>query len=506
MPDFDTLIIGAGTAGSRLATRLALQSGSQGKASIGLIEAGGLTQPIRSRVPAWYPWCFGSSIDWAFQTVEQVQLNNRRLRWPRGRLLGGSGAINALIDIQSSQSDWNRWGWIWAIGTDTLDLPPRPELQQSTHRWTPHFLKACQQYGLTIEHPLSQASPGTCGDFLLARAKGVRIHTGQGLEHSSRIQLIHGAVADRILFAGSRAIGVRLSSKSDGVGSVTSVQQLTANRIVLCAGTVGSPELLLRSGIGPRDELKTAGIDCRVDLPGVGKNLQDHLVMPIVYRTKQPDGLPRIHGKAARQQLRQYGAGSLTSNIAEATALVADESGKEIDFQIHFTPNHYWKYPFRNDWQRFLSLNVTDLHPQSRGEIRLERRMTDGSLQLTIDPCYLSDPEDVVRFAKAFSSASQIAKQPALAELIDEPLVPAPSEFAEFVNVLSNYAQSIYHPIGTCAMQSPSADYEPVINERFQVLGTENLWVADASVLPDQPSCNPNRTVILLADRLGQLW
>jgi choline dehydrogenase-like flavoprotein len=229
--------------------------------------------------------------------------------------------------------------------------------------------------------------------------------------------------------------------------------------------------------------------------------------MPIVFRTLHPHGLPRIHGHLAREELRKHGTGSLASNIAEATALLGEASSNCADFQIHFTPNHYWKYPFRDDQQSFLSLNVSDLHPRSRGELWLKPDSADPSgLHLAIDPGYLIDSSDLGRFARAYASSIQIAQQSSLAEIIHEPLTPEPGDVAEVGKLLRTYAQSIYHPIGTCAMHSPLAGYSPVLNEQFQVLGTENLWIADASVLPDQPSCNPNRTVILIADRLAQTF
>jgi choline dehydrogenase len=505
MPDFDTLIVGAGTAGARLATRLALLHPNSRTDSIGLIESGQSHQPIASRVPAWYPWCFGSNVDWAFTTEPQPELSHRALRWPRGRLLGGSGAINALIDIQSSQSDWNRWGWHWAKNADTYDLPPIPEVQQSPHPWNQHFLDACQQVGLKRHDPLQQSSNNICGNFMVARRNGLRAHTGQTVENLSIVKLLLGMTVHSILFDGTRALGVQASHVPKRGDSKGQQLHITANRIILCAGTLGSPELLLRSGIGPRDELAELGIDCRADLGGVGMNLQDHLVMPIVYRTKQAHGLPRIHGHNSRKMLREFGSGSLTSNIAEATALLGASHGTCAEYQIHFTPNHYWKYPFRDDNQSFLSLNVSDLHPRSRGEVRLQRFPPNGELALAIDPKYLCSEPDLSRFADAYIKAIQIAKQSSLAELILEPLTPEASNNTEVGDVVRKFAQSIYHPIGTCAAQSPLEGYAPVVDEQFRVLGMENLWIADASVFPDQPSCNPNRTVILIADRMAQL-
>ena len=495
--DFDTLIIGAGTAGSRLARRLS----DAGLRRIAVVEAGGTRTPVQAKVPAWYPWCFGSAIDWCYATIHQSELLGRRIGWPRGKIVGGSGAINALIDIQSGKQDWQRWGWDWANQSNNCDDgdPLSPEHPTTIHPWSERFLAACEESGLQSHQPLTQVDRNSCGRFLLARRNGQRIHAGQQLSDLDQVTLItHNEVLELIL-SNDRVIGLRITSDCG-----SSPETITAKRVILCAGTVGTPLLLQRSGIGNCDMLKDSQINCHVNSPGVGKNLQDHLVVPIVYQARSADGLPRIHGPEARSHFRVNGSGSMTSNIAEATAFKSLATDRTADYQIHFTPTHYWKYPRRDDGRSFLSLNITDLHPRSRGAIQLARD-TSGSLQAVIDPKYLSHREDIARLSAALSWAQSIANQPALAEIIADPYTIRSTSSEDHEAVFRKFSQSIYHPVGTCAMVSPLGGYEAVVDSHFKFKGLENLWIADASVLPDLPSCNPNRTILLLADRLAQL-
>ena len=493
--DFETLIIGAGTAGARLARRLS----DAGFSRIAVVEAGGTRTPVQAKVPAWYPWCFGSSIDWCYATIHQSELLVRRIGWPRGRIVGGSGAINALIDIQSGKQDWQRWGWDWANQSSCRDDPLSPEHPTTIHPWSERFLAACEESGLQCHQPLTQVDRNSCGRFLLARRNGQRIHAGQQLSDLAQVTLITHSEVLELIPSNDRVVGLRVISR---VGS--NLETITAKRFILCAGTVGTPLLLQRSGIGNCDVLKDSQINCHVNSPGVGKNLQDHLVVPIVYQARSADGLPRIHGPEARSHFRVDGSGSMTSNIAEATAFKSLSADHTADYQIHFTPTHYWKYPRRDDGRRFLSLNITDLHPRSRGAIRLARD-TSGAIQTVIDPRYLSHRDDLLRFSAALSWAKSIAEQSALAEIIDNPYTIRSESSKEHEAVFRKFSQSIYHPVGTCAMESPLDVYEPVVDSHFKFKGLENLWVADASVLPDLPSCNPNRTILLLADRLAKL-
>lgn len=493
--DFEVLIIGAGTAGARLAKRLS----DAGLSRIAVVEAGGTQAPVQARVPVWYPWCFGSIIDWSYATTDQPELLGRKIGWPRGKIVGGSGAINALIDIQSGKQDWDRWGWDWADTLSSSDDPLSPEHPTTIHLWSERFLVACEQSGLQSHQPLNQVHRNSCGRFLLARRSGQRIHAGQQLSDLEQVTLITQSEIQELILSNDRVIG--LSIFSGGGSSPTTV---SARRVILCAGTVGSPLVLLKSGIGDRDVLRDTQIDCHFASPGVGKNLRDHLVVPIVYQARTAGGLPRIHGPEERSLFRDRGEGSMASNIAEATAFKSLSTDRTADYQIHFTPTHYWKYPRRDDGRSFLSLNITDLHPRSRGSIRLARE-TSGAFQAVIDPRYLSHREDLLRFSSALSWAQSIAEQPALAEIIDKPYTIRSESSEEHEAVFRKFSQSIYHPVGTCAMESTLDGYDAVVDSHFRFKGLENLWIADASVLPDLPSCNPNRTILLLADRLAQL-
>ncbi len=528
--EFRYVIVGAGSAGCLLARLLA-----QGQSEpVALIEAGRRESAtdVRTVVPNFYPRTFRSKLDWDFATVPQAGLSGRRIAWPRGKLLGGSGAINALINMQAADADFERWGWPLpqlkhnsiaarsdAMPTSALDILPNSAPVQTPHPWSETFLEAAQAVGLQRMANWSKAEIDSCGYYQLAQRHGRRCHTGQFFsddEHRQlkNIEVFANTHVAQLLLNKDRAIGVQILSPAGQLDTIHA-----RGEVVLCAGAIGTPMLLMASGIGNPDELSAEKIACLHRLPWVGSNLQDHLVYPLIYATHDAHGLRRRHSPADRQLYRDTGTGPLASNIAEAGGLfstgdvsteipIADDSEHAAtpEFQLHFTPTHYLKYPRLDSRDSFFSLGVTDLHPRSRGQVRLVRHA--GHWQPHIDPGYLTTTVDRVRFLSAIRWTRQLATQPGLRELIEHEALPGAKRVDEqgLCKSLETFAQSIFHPVGTCRMDcgKMSGAEKAVVDNEFRVHGLVDLRVVDASVLPTLPSCNTNAVTMQLALRAAK--
>ncbi len=526
--EYDFIILGGGTAGCLLAKLLVEANAG----TVALIEAGvsgrreGLPPEVRTVVPAFYPRTFGSPIDWAYKTEPQAGLNGRRIAWPRGKVLGGSSAINALIYLQAAPADFNRWsangcaGWDWQAVVRRVphlnqsnqpfvaNRCPASDLPLNTittpHPWSKAFIQACIESGFVEHKPWLQSTDRSCGLFTLTMENGRRRHTGAQLLDelpNLNIDVISGMTVNKLNLVADRVSSVELLDSSN-----CAIQLQTSNRVILCAGTIGSPSILQRSGIGPADQLTRLGIQPHLDLPGVGANLQDHLVFPLVFRTNDYDGLPARFDAAARRQYREWiDAGEycpLASNIAEAGSVYSIDTAQTPDIQIHFTPTHYLKYPSRNAPINHCSLTVTDLHPRSRGKL-LVRDADPNSVPL-LDPAYLSDDEDVCRVLKGIDTVRAIASGAALRNLIVEEVLPGKRRIdaSALMRSVKMYALSIYHPVGTCRM---GVDPQAVVDSTLRVHGLSNLFVADASVLPDLPSGNTQAAALLIGRIASQL-
>jgi choline dehydrogenase len=507
--EFRYIVIGGGSAGCLLARRLAeRQSGT-----VALVEAGPVSSDVRTVVPIYYPQLFGSSLDWGFSTEPQPGLGGRQIAWPRGKMLGGSGAINAMIFLQPAEEDFRRWNWHWAAAyereaTEGGLLPHQP--LHTPHPWSEAFVQAGHESGLQIARHFERSLANSCGFFSLAQQSGRRAHTGLELSQLQNLTLFTSCQVQRVCIPADRATGVLIRDALQ-----QTVTLLATDEVILCGGTIGSPLLLFASGIGSESELRQLGIHCQYPLKAVGANLQDHLVFPVVLEARTNMGLPRRHSRNAREQFRRMGQGPMVSNLAEAGALLGAAANNGSDFQIHFTPTHYLKYPRSPTKSNHFSLAVTDLHPLSRGRLSAARTQTSNAatsphtLAPRIDPGYLSDGEDLERMQSAIAWARHLAQQPSLQALVAQELMPGATRqnATSLRRTLMAFAQSIYHPVGTCRMVTPmeSSIEHTVVDAEFRVHGIDGLRIADASVLPDLPSGNTNAVTLILAARAADL-
>ncbi len=510
--DYAFIVIGGGSAGCLLARLLA----ERDCGPVALLEAGHSSADIRTRVPAYYPRIFGSPFDWGFATEPQAGLNGRSIAWPRGKVLGGSGAINALIYLQAAEADFNRWlksgceGWrgqsvktlecaMGVLGTacpfSGLSLGKLSE----PHPWSEAFLSAAESWGLVRQDYWTQAATNTCGMYTLMLQHGQRAHTGQQLSepHLANLDVFPDSTVTKLRLKSQKVIAVEFF---DAHGNRVSIP--VSGSVTLSAGTIGSCSILLRSGIGPSNHLQAAGINVNHELMGVGENLQDHLVYPLVFRASSAIGLPSRFSASHRLDFREHHRGPLASNIAEAGALFSIHDADAPEYQLHFTPTHYLKYPFTPTTQDHFSVALTHLHPRSRGSLRL--RSCDPIEAPLIDPAYLCDTVDMDHMLTGVEACRELAQQPGLRGRIVDELIPGSKrvERASIERSIRAFAQSIYHPVGTCRM---GTDAMAVVSPELQVHGIDNLHIADASVLPDLPSANTNAVTLLVAARAAQL-
>lgn len=499
---YDEVIVGGGAAGCVLAARLS----EDPSRSVLLLEAGPDDRTTEVRIPAAFSRLFRTERDWAFETVPQDGLDGRRLYWPRGRMLGGSASMNAMMWVRGTAGDydWGLEGWdvetarrLFARIESSTGGPLSVGEQVDPNPATLAFVEAARRLGFEDADLVE-----------VERGVGlVSVNQRRGRRHSvvdaylrpalSRPNLVveTGVMVDRVVVDGARAVGVeyRRGSRSGTARA--------ARHVVLCAGAVGSPYLLLRSGIGPAGELREVGIEAVLDLPGVGKNLQDHLAAGWVVASRRDDSLVAADtlGQLARYLLLRRGL--LTSNVGEA-ALFTSSGGGEIDLELIFAPVPFLDHGLTPPPGHGYTLGVVLLAPRSRGEIRLNPDDPDGPP--LIDPRYLSDERDLAPLIFGLELGRRILQVEPLASMVGDPI--RPPVWAEGANEMEEgirtYAETLYHPVGTCRM---GLDEGAVVGPDLGVRGMEGLVVADASVMPRLNRGHTLAPTVMIAERAAEL-
>ena len=508
--EFDYVIVGGGTAGCVLAGELHRRQAG----SIALIESGFQPMGRRIHTPALYSSLFGSHWDYHFKTIPQPSLRDRKIRWPRGKMLGGCSGINAMIYSRGSPFDFLEWPAEWQFkevlpffqsNEHRLFGEPGPasisQTQLKPHPLSERFLLAAQQAGMSVLADLGvEARPGVCF-YQRTQQAGRRLTTYSVFLKQSPPHLITNATVEKILIEDQKATGVRFVTGNQAF-------ELKARRgVVLTAGTIHSPVLLQRSGIGLVETLERSGVEAKLPLEGVGANLQDHLVFPMIYAACGLNSMVSFEDRNARFQYASDRTGPLSSNIAEAGGFSMlgktnpAKSQERPQIQWHFTPTHYLEYSACRDPRNAWTIGVTLLHPKSRGRIQIA---SDENNPLIIDPGYLSNAEDLDQTIAAITQANAIAEQPALAQCHSGQLLPGAKRNSpeRIESSIRAYATTIYHPVGTCAIGS---DNQSVVDSQLRVHGLENLYIADASVIPKLPSANPQAIVMMIGCRMASI-
>lgn len=524
MEQYDYVIVGGGSAGCVLANRLS----ASGKHQVCLLEAGKSDDSLLIRMPSAVVALMRSAVyNWQFWTEPQPQLGNRKLYWPRGKTLGGSSSINAQVYIRGHRQDYDHWaalgneGWSYdevlpyfrklenfEPGADAYHAqggPLNAMRQLQPNPMAAVFIEAAQQAGHRRNDDFNGAEQEGVGYYHVAQKDGERCSNARAYlrpaEGRRNLNILTSVLATRVLFDGKRAVGVRYFS--NGV-----YRDVFARReVIVCGGAIGSPHLLQLSGVGPAEHLRAKGVPLVHDLPGVGGNLQDHLDIVVSTKSKTRLGLS-FHPLSLWRSLRALlkfllsRRGELTSNVAESGGFIKTAPEEPVpDLQIHFTalvnPTHGLK--LRPVFRHYGYCVMTcDLRPLSRGTVRL--RGSDPLLPPAIDPNHIADDRDLRKLVTAVRKAREILAQPAFAphtamEMEPGAQVQSEDDLRQWVR---EHAETIYHPVGTCAMgKGPDA----VVDSRLRVYGLTGLRVIDASIMPTLVGGNTNAPTTMIAEK-----
>ncbi len=549
---FDHVIVGAGSAGCVLAARLS----EDPAVSVALLEAGPADNSVLLQCPAGLALLArNGQANWGFETVPQTGLNGRRGYQPRGKVLGGSSSVNAMIYMRGHPSDYEHWaaegneGWGW---DDVLPWFKRAEHNErgadafhgtggplnvmdlrSPNPLLAAFIEAGRQAGFPINTDFNGASQEGIGAYQVTQRNGERFSAAKAYltPHLQRpnLTVITGVHTTRLLLEGRRALGV------EGLRGRETLVVRARHEVLLAAGALQSPQLLMLSGIGAPDELARHGIAVRHALPGVGRHLHDHVdVVQVVEAPALKEMWLRHFPSSARgtvaagrrpwgalkesfgisaggllrlaravRQWRRERSGMLTTNFAEAGGFIRSRPEEAFpDLQLHFVVGKLVDHGRKTVFGHGYSCHVCLLRPKSRGSVSLADANPLSAPR--IDPNFLADPDDVARLVRGFKQMRRLLGQPAMAGLGGREHAASANATtdAEIERYVRDHADTVYHPVGTCRMGHGALD---VVDARLRVHGLQGLRVVDASVMPRIIGGNTNAPVIMMAERASAM-
>ena len=526
--DYDYIVVGAGTAGCILANRLSADPTKR----VLILEAGGKDNWIWFHIPVGYLFAIGNPrSDWMFRTEAEPGLNGRSLAYPRGKVIGGSSAINAMISMRGQAADYDHWRQLGLAGWSYSDVLP------VFRRLEDHFLGESEHHGVgggwRIEAPrLSWAVLDAVGDaaeqmgirripdfntgdnegisyFHVNQKRGRRWSSARGFLkpalHRQNLRLETNVLVDRLIVENGRAAGVRFQQNGE------TIEARAKGEVILSAGSIGSVQVLQRSGIGPADWLSGLGIDTVFDKPGVGRNLQDHLQQRAIYKVTGVKTLNETYYSLVRRGLMglDYAfrrRGPLTMAPSQLGIFTRSDATRDrANIQFHVQPLSLDK--FGDPLHRFPAITVSacNLRPTSRGTVRIRSAKLDEAH--SIAPNYLATEDDRQVAADAIRVTRRLMKQSALAAYRPEEYLPGPAvgdDDAALAKAAGDIGTTIFHPVGTAKM-GIADDPMAVVDERLRFHGIARLRIADASIMPTITSGNTNTPTAMIAEKAAAM-
>lgn len=532
MDTFDIIVVGAGSAGCVLANRLS----ADGTRSVLLLEAGGRDLSPFIHMPIGYGLSYyNARINWKYMSEPEPALNGRQSYWPRGKVLGGSSAINAMVWVRGMANDFDDWvsagadGWDWETvkgyyrklenwthGDDGIRGGDGPlsvqDVSDEVHPLCDTYLEAAREIGLPITKDYNGAEPEGATIYQLSTRNGVRASTAtcylKPAKGRRNLKIVTRAHVTAIEIEDSRATGIRyrINGREHHAKARASV--------VLSAGAVNSPQLLQLSGIGPGALLQEKGVSVRHDMPAVGQHMQDHLGVDFYFRSRVPTlnemlrpwHMRILHG--LRYVMTRKGPLSLSVNHAGGFLKTRDDLDAP-NMQLYFNPVSYTRAPKNKralmspDPFPGLLIGYDMCRPTSRGDIAI--RSPDPFEQPVIQPNYLSTNEDIADILEASHLVRRLSEAPALASIIESEISPGADVRTDdaYLDHIRNNAWTVFHPCSTCRIGKDTAT--SVVDPRLRVHGIDGLRIADASVFPNITSGNINAPVIMVAERAADL-
>ena len=524
MTAYDYIIIGAGSAGCVLANRLS----AGGEHSVLLLEAGEADKDQNIHIPAAFPKLFKTKLDWNFQSVPQQHLNDRQLYLPRGKMLGGCSSINAMIYIRGNSADYDGWADLGNEGWSYDEVLPyflRSENQEKipgnyharggplnvtdrnyTNPLSDIFLQAATEVGFSINNDFNGDEQKGFGYYQVTNIKGARCSTAAAFlkpaMSRTNLSVQTNALVHRILIEKETATGVAYEQNG-------SKRQAAARReIIVCGGAYNSPQILMLSGVGDGEALKKHGIEVKKHLPGVGKNLQDHLVYFTIFNSSykksldSAENVPGVFFNLANYLLNKKGP--FASNIGEAGGFFQSSPEEPApDSQIHFGPCFFMEHGLANPKKgNGYSIGGKVLIPKSRGTVSLASG--NPNHPPAIDHNYLSDEEDLRKSVHGYKVCQNIGMAKAFKPYRIGPREPDRllTDNREIEDFIRAKAETLYHPVGTCRMGS---DDMAVVDAKLRVHGVKSLRIVDASIMPAITRGNTNAPTIMIAEKAADM-
>ncbi|MEV5837805.1 GMC family oxidoreductase N-terminal domain-containing protein [Nocardia sp. NPDC052112] len=515
--NFDFVIVGAGSAGCVLANRLTEDPSTR----VLLLEAGPHDTLEAIQVPALFSALFGSEVDWNYQLEEQAHYHGSTT-FPRGKAIGGSSSINLMIYIRGHRADFDGWAERGDVGWDYdsvlpyfikaeqnsrlgapfhgADGPVHVEDRLFTHELSHAWVDAADEWGLTRNDDFNGLSQLGAGAYQVNCHNGRRwscadAYLRPAMQRPNLVVRV-GAQVTRVLLDGNRAKGV--AYVEHGIEQTTRAEC----EVLLSGGVINSPQLLLLSGIGPPDQLRAQDIDVVADVPGVGENLHDHTMVPLVWATEHSTDLLEMAGPENMALWQSEGGGPFASNGGEVGGFVSTAGGEVPNIQFIGGPTAFVDHGRTSPPLPNFTMLTASTHPRSRG--RLWLRSTDPLTHPHIDPAYFSHPDDLADIKAGLRVALEIAAQSPISKYLSGLNLPTetPLTDAALADHATCWSQTEYHAVGTCAM---GVDDRAVVDPQLAVRGIDGLRVVDASVMPTIISGNTNGATVMLAERAADL-